>query len=497
MTVNGKTAFSLRMLGLWACICGVVVAQEAGESGRIPGLPEIETPKAGADLPPSSSPEVPTPTESPKKPPVMSVMPEAKVPSHLPDPETAETPALPLGKTSALAIPPEFEELERWAGTMTREEFEAAVEEIYLDGSPLPPPWRIEGDALLVKTGVPSSPVVRISFRDKREPAPEVSQTWRRASKLPPLAGRPPLSDIHIALDAGHIGGGWARMEERFLSFKEGEAVQEGDLTLMTAKILSERLRDLGAYVSLVRDSLNPVTEERPDGLRTAAKDILRDAGLPFPEDSYAGIQGDAKVLTVQWQAEKLFYRVSEIRARAEKVNREIKPDLVVCLHFNAEGWGKAEEPQYSPKNHLHVLVNGCYALSELANQDVRFEMLNRVFGRIHEEEIPLAESVAEAMAKTTDLPPYVYTTPNARPAGLSSYVYARNLLANRLYECPVVYLEPFVMNHEETYRRLLLGHYLGRTMFNGKLRTSAIEDYVRGVVQGLLSYYGKQRPTL
>lgn len=498
MTVNGKSVVSLRTLWLLAGLCSWTMAQEATKPARIPGLPEIEVPAATRmpEAPAAATPD-PQGTSAATAPaaPVLSVVPEARVPAKPPAPGDATATSLPLGETSSLALEPEFIELERWSNTMTREDFEAAVSEIYSDGSPLPPPWRIEGDSLVIQTGMQSQPTVRIKFQDKHDKPAEVSRTWRRGSDLPPLDGRPPLSDVHIALDPGHIGGGWARMEERFLSFKEGEAVQEGDLTLMTAKILMGRLRELGAYVSLVRESLNPVTEDRPDDLRSVAKDILRKAGLSFPEDSYAGIQGDAKVLTVQWQAEKLFYRVSEIRARAQKVNEEIKPDVVICLHLNAEGWGKADAPQFSPKNHLHVLVNGCYAPVELANQDVRFEMLNRLFGRIHEEEIPLAQSMAEALAKTTDLPAYVYTTPNARPAGLSSYVYARNLLANRLYMCPVVYLEPFVMNHEETYHRLLMGHYLGRTLFNGKLRTSAIEDYVRGVVQGLLGYYAKQRP--
>jgi hypothetical protein len=132
----------------------------------------------------------------------------------------------------------------------------------------------------------------------------------------------------------------------------------------------------------------------------------------------------------------------------------------------------------------------------ELAQQDVRYQMLARLFGRVHEEELPLATAVAESMARITALPAYVYTRPNARHVGTNPYVYARNLLANRLYECPVVYLEPYVMNHELTYRRLLAGHYLGRTLMGGKLTTSAIEDYVRGVVNGLLAHYKTNRPS-
>ncbi len=378
---------------------------------------------------------------------------------------------------------------------MTRAEFEALMRDLYLDGSPLPPPWTLEPDGLLVKTGDPARPDTLIGFANRSQPPLPGARTWRKASELPPLQGRLPLSDVHIAIDPGHIGGSWAVMEERFLSFAPGEFIQEGQLTLITAQILAERLKALGAYVSLVRDRMEPVTDQRPTNLVNAARQILTEAGFPQPQESYNGLTGDAKIITVQWQSEKLFYRVSEIHARAKKVNETIKPDVVLCLHFNAESWGDATAPQFSPLNHAHVLVNGCYAPVELEQQDVRFEMLLRLFSRIHEEELPLASSVADGLRTVTGLPPYVYTTPNARHAGTNPYLYARNLLANRLYQCPVVYLEPYVMNHEETYRRLLNGHFLGRTLIAGRLQTSAIEDYVRGVVDGLLSYYQKHRP--
>ena len=81
--------------------------------------------------------------------------------------------------------------------------------------------------------------------------------------------------------------------------------------------------------------------------------------------------------------------------------------------------------------------------------------------------------------------------------AGANTAVYARNLLANRIYDCPVVYLEPFVMNHEETYRRLLAGHFVGRTLISGRLQTSAVEEYVSGIVDGLVAYYQKHRKPL
>jgi hypothetical protein len=299
---------------------------------------------------------------------------------------------------------------------------------------------------------------------------------------------------MHIALDPGHIGGTYARVEERFLSFHPAEAVQEGDLALIVAQELKPRLEALGAHVRLVREKNEPVTTARPEELRASATQVLKEAGIAAPRPSYDGLTGDAKIPTVQWQSEKLFYRTSEIRARGQKVNDIIRPDLVLCLHFNAEDWGDAAQPQFSPENHFHVLVNGHYPVPELEMQDVRFEMFGRLFARVHAEELPLASAVAEGMAAATGLPPYAYTTPNAHRAGTSRYVYARNLLASRIYRCPVVYLEPYVMNHEETYRRLLRGHYIGRTLVGDKLVSSPLEDYVRGVVRGLQAYYRQNR---
>lgn len=400
-----------------------------------------------------------------------------------------------FAKVSPLGKAPHWTDLQAYAGTMTKAEFEKAWSEVYSTTSGLRPPFQITDDALLVPTGDPTDTTLRIPFRAaSAEPKEAPQPYWRGSADLPPLRDRPPLSDIHIALDPGHIGGAWAQMEERYLSFKPGEAIQEGTMSLVTAQVLAERLTALGARVSFVRDRLEPVTEQRPADFESLARQTLKEHGILVPQPTYAGLVGDAKILTVQWQTEKLFYRVSEIHARGDKVNLQIKPDLVLCLHFNAEAWGSSDSPQFSPLNHLHVLVNGCYTPVELEQQDVRFEMLTRLFNKVHEEEIPLATAVAEGMARSTGLPAYVYTTPNARRAGTNPYVYARNLLANRLYQCPVVYLEPFVMNHEETYRRLLMGHYVGRTLIGGRLQSSAMEDYVKGVVQGLVTYYQNQR---
>ena len=399
-----------------------------------------------------------------------------------------------LGKLSPLGTAPDWSKLAQWDKVLTRAEFEAALNDVYLDGGLLPNMWTIDDEGVSINTGQLERPFVRVLFRPRNDAPIPANTTWRSAKDLPPLAGRGPLSDLHFAIDPGHIGGAYAQMEERRLSFAPGETIQEGDLSLLTAQILAERLKALGAYVTLVRESAEPVTKARPDDFKSVALDLLHQNGVPMPLERYDGIVGDQRILTVQWQCEKMFYRISEIHARAKRVNEEIKPDVVLCLHFNAESWGDSAAPQYSPENHAHVLVGGCYSGTELSQQDVRFEMFSRLFARVQDEEIPLGEVMTTSLLNITGLPPYIYTTPNARPAGKVKGLFARNLLANRLYQCPVIYLEPYVMNNEDTFRRLLFGQYIGRTRVGDRLRSSAINDYVRAVTDGLLNYYQPRR---
>ena len=403
-------------------------------------------------------------------------------------------PAPPKPLLSPLAEKPDWSALKALSGTLTREEFETAMASVYSDNSNFPLPWRVEGEALLVDTS-PGDPPVSIAFRLPDAPPARATRYWRTPSELPPLQpGDPPLKGLHISLDPGHIGGAYAQVEERWLSMNPGEVVMEGSIVLQVANLIKPRLQALGAVVTLVRSSEEPVTPMRPDTLRPAAREILLQAGITTPQENYVNREDEQRVASVQWQAEKLFYRVSEIRARAQKVNQELRPDLVLCLHLNAEAWGDPLKPTFVPNNHLHLLVNGCYSPDEVKNEDIRFEVLRRLFSRTHEHEIPMADTVAASMAQWTVLPAYVYTKPSARRVSGNPFVYARNLLANRLYQCPVLYFEPYVMNHELTYKRLLLGYYAGRTLVDGQLVTSPQEDYVRGVVVGIQEYFTKVR---
>jgi hypothetical protein len=139
--------------------------------------------------------------------------------------------------------------------------------------------------------------------------------------------------------------------------------------------------------------------------------------------------------------------------------------------------------------------VNGSYLESELELDDERFEMLRKLLSRAYEEELPIANAIAAAMAKETQLPAYEYPTANnATKVGSTGYVYARNLLATRLYRCPVVYCEPYVMNSRDAFARIQAGDYEGTRDIGGVERKSIVREYADGLVNGLSEYYRNAR---
>ncbi len=397
--------------------------------------------------------------------------------------------------SNPLADPPKWQLLEKYQRTITRAEFEQLLREVYAPHGIGEELIRIDRDFACILMDHDAQTWFTLRFAKDERRRRSVARTWRTARTLPPKKQKKKiLAGLKIALDPGHIGGDWAKMEERWFKLGDASPVEEGEMTLLVAKLLAPKLRALGARVSFVRDKPEPVTPFRPPDFTAAARAVLRTGGTESPRETFDGPDDPLKEQTVRWQSEILFYRSSEIRQRARRVNSQLHPDLVLCLHFNAEAWGDEHNPAFIDRNHLHLLVNGSYLGSELAFDDERFEMVRRLLSRAYDEELKLADTAATAMARKTMLPPYQYTTDNVARVGLSGYVYARNLVATRLYHCPVVYFEPYVMNNAEVFARVQAGDYEGTRLINGVERPSIYREYVDGVVEGLVEYYRPAR---
>ena len=357
---------------------------------------------------------------------------------------------------SSLAQAPDWSELESFQGTVSKTQFEQDLTGIFA----LPQSWQStitieEGAAWVRHSSASDSGESKITFA--KEDAP-----------IEPL---PPLDAMHIAIDPGHIGGEFAKLEQRsFQPFPHDPTkipVQEGDLTLATAQHLKPLLEKLGAKVTLVRKTAEPVTNQRTE-------DFLPD----FPDRA---------------MAEKIFYRTAEIRARADLINNVIKPDLVLCLHYNADAWSDPENP-WASRNHFHLLLNGAYLPNEVALHDQRLEMLRHLYRQSTRRALPLAQTISDVFLRETNLSSYQYrSSAPAIKVDATRPIFARNLLANRIYQAPTIYLEPYVMNHRETHQRVQLGDYDGFKEINGTPRRSLVREYAHTLMLAFAEHYSLQ----
>ncbi len=408
---------------------------------------------------------------------------DCDIPPDPPAPVWGNSPS-PSSDLSVLGEIPDWSKLERFQDTITRADFENLLTTVFTTGDGWKSYIEINDAGARIVTGAEASSGVvflRFSAPGTHKTAP---RHWKTAAELPPAPKDKPLLGLRVAIDPGHIGGKWAQIEERWFKTRDGAVICEGDMTLLVAKLLKPRLEALGATVSLVRERNEPVTALRPDSLLDAARES--DPSVTQPED-------------LRKLAERLFYRTAEIRARAELVNGTLKPDLVLCLHFNADPWGSPDLPMLVKRNHLHLLVNGAYTHEEVSLADQRFSMLEKLLDHTHEEEVRIGTSVADTFATISGLPPYSYPegATNARSVNGNPYLWARNLLANRLYACPVIFMEPYVMNSTIDSPRLAAGDYDGTREINGRFLPSIFREYVDALSRGLAGYYAANRRTV
>lgn len=380
-----------------------------------------------------------------------------------------------FAKTTPLGNRPDWSKLDKFQETISRERFIDLLARVYAPGDAAVGVIAVTPTMAKIQTA-PGKPPYLLRFA-KSSAAP--SRYWRPRSAIPKDSGKP-LAGVKITIDPGHIGGKWAKMEERWFQIGDSKPVTEGDMTLRVAKLVKPRLEALGAQVTLTRSGSEPITNRRPEGLRKLAFESLREKG------------DKATKFAITKESERLFYRTAEIRRRAVLVNDSLKPDIVLALHFNAEAWGNPAKPSLIKKNHAHFLVTGGWSKKELSYEDQRYEMLVKLLNGSHDEEVAVSKALAKTTLAATGLPPYIYQGDEVRIPG-SDYIWARNLLANRLFECPVIYAEPYVMNSREVFQRIQAGDYEGKKKIAGASRKSIYREYADAIVEGLVKHYGQR----
>jgi len=390
------------------------------------------------------------------------------------------------GPLSPLAPQPNWADLEAYQGTVTHKEFARLIDQVY---SPDGAFWKFakidDSKITIFSDEAHSQPplfTLRFATSDSASvPPPYVYKT--QAVSTDPTR---PLKGLLIALDPGHIGGDWAQLEARYFKIGDDPSVEEAKLNMITCDQLAERLEADGAQIIWAKHDYEPTTHLRPDSLHREAI-----AALALRPDTTKRISDEAAIeRMIDNEAALLFYRVAEIRARAEIVNKQ-HPDLTICVHYNADDWGNPDRPTLTARSRLVIFVNGAYEKSELAYDDMKYDLLRKLLDRTAVQEERGCALVGQEMLDAFKYPPEAYLGYFAHHVTDVPSVYARNLLASRLYHGPVIYCEGPYMNARDAYPRIIAGDYLGMRTINGESVPSIYRVYAASVERGVLKYFG------
>jgi N-acetylmuramoyl-L-alanine amidase len=387
---------------------------------------------------------------------------------------------------SPLAPQPNWVNLEPYQRTITRKEFTRLIDQVY---SPDGAFWKFAkiDDEKVVIFSDPER-IQPSLFTLHFAPNESASAPLPYVYKIRSVSNDPvrPLKGLRIALDPGHIGGDWSRLEGRYFKIGDDPSVEEAKLNMITCDLLAERLQSDGAEIIWAKHGYEPTTHQRPDSLHREAIAAL----ALHPDTTKRKSDETAIERMITNEAALLFYRVAEIRARAEIVNKQ-HPDLTICVHYNADDWGDPNNPSLIGHSRLVIFINGSYEKSELIDDDIKYDLLRKLLDRDAMQEERGCDYVGQEMLDTLKYPPETYTGYFARRVTDVPSVYARNLIANRLYHGPVIYCEGPYMNARDAYYRIIAGDYLGLRTINGESVSSIYRAYAASVERGVLKYFG------
>ncbi|HEV3270677.1 MAG TPA: hypothetical protein VGZ93_00680 [Candidatus Methylacidiphilales bacterium] len=385
--------------------------------------------------------------------------------------------------------------IDLYQGTITRRQFEQKLHDLYDPFSAFTPYLDINDSRVVIYPSPSDRQVPQFVLQFAPPDQPRAPMRWFRTPAEVRALAHPldkPLNGLRVAIDPGHIGGPWAQIEERSTRYHGSAPVQEGDLNLITARILKQELTSMGATVFLVRDSTEPVTPYRPEDMIEQARQILIAHSAhgqnlrALPPDELNLLFGHR----LMELSEFLFYRCSEIVERGNRIRNNFVPDITVTLYIDATpGSGRG---RLTSGNANIFFVGGAYTRTEMQNPDMQRRCVYKILEGGSEIEAEVAADIAAVFTQRTGLGPVKYgdsgTTREVIPD--NSYVVARNLAANREYDGPVVCTEPYFMNNRTVYQRLLAGDYDGERMFDGKKYGSIFREYADCVAQGLVKAY-------
>lgn len=229
-----------------------------------------------------------------------------------------------------------------------------------------------------------------------------------------------PRHRLKVAIDPGHFGGEYARLEHRSF-LVGGKRIQEGDLTFQTAVYLKELLEAEGVEVFMTRQGLG---------------------------------QGSIKEPYIEANESFKPYNIRDLKERARQINA-FDPDLTVCIHYNLySGEGTICAP--APQNFCCAFVPGGFGKGELTRMADRGEFLRLLLSDDIERSIQLSQCILRAFEHELKVP---CQTNRSHLKHIMKWagrgIFARNLVLTREIKGPICYGETLCMDAESEYLRL------------------------------------------
>jgi N-acetylmuramoyl-L-alanine amidase len=257
-----------------------------------------------------------------------------------------------------------------------------------------------------------------------------------------PVQNKKTLKGSKIAIDPGHFGGKFAKLEERFIEGPNKTVLfDEGTLTYLTALLLKSLLEAEGAHVFISR----PGIEKGATG-----------------DNFFAWLEKHPNHWNSKHSLTKLFrteYNRADLLTRAEKINA-FSPDLTIIIHYNAHlsEQEKYDKEYLTQSNYNLVFIPGAFCANELNRPEDRYEFLRMIVTTDIERSSLLSEQIATQFVNhlkipliSDESPSYITNTCLFQQTG----VYARNLALTRLIRGPLCYGETLIQNNAEEMQKL------------------------------------------
>jgi len=320
-----------------------------------------------------------------------------------------------------------------------------------------------------------------------------------------------PLKDLRVAIDPGHIGGSFAKKEQRYVDMAVSEKLNhrddiqfdEGTLNLLTAQKLKELLKGQGAEVMLTR---------KENGKAVIKKSFEE----WFEEDFEAAVERNVQLFTNDeqrkaskdwWMGDgkekhqsiwRILYLADDWLARAQAI-KEFEPDITILIHFNATPDAqkrKTKKDTAQTENYNIVFIPGSFMVSnlgkkteknELHSVEARYNFVRLLLTDDLEESAKLAKLTIEEFTKELGVGPVSKkhtTAPYLDSACIkvADGVHCRNLALTRRVKGILINGESLIQTHFEESKNLN-DDPEKRTAQVAKAYFNAINRYVRDVL--------------